>query len=222
MNVIVFGATGMIGGGVLAECLEDPRIQSVLVIGRRSCGFNHPKLRELIRSNLFDYSDATDQLRGYDASFFCLGVSAAGMTEAEYRRITYDLTVAAATALTAANPRLTFCYFSGQGADSTERGRLMWARVKGATENRLLQMSPSAYMFRAGYIQPLKGVRSGVRLYRWFYRLTAPLFPFLRRVFPLQVTTTVMVAKAMISVASNGYPKHILETRDINTLGTRG
>jgi uncharacterized protein YbjT (DUF2867 family) len=218
MNVIVFGATGMIGGGVLTECLEDRRVRSVLVIGRRSCGLTHPKLRELIRSDLLDYSDATTDLQGFDACFFCLGVSAAGMTEAAYRRVTYDLTIVVATALVELNPRLTFCYLSGQGTDSTERGRFMWARVKGATENRLLQMPMSAYMFRAGFIQPFKGARSRTRLYRLFYLLSAPLFPVLRRLFPRHVTTTVKVGQAMIRVALSGYSKRILETHDINRL----
>ena len=219
MNVIVFGATGMIGRGVLIECLEDPRVRSVLAIGRRACGLRHTKLRELIRSDLFDYRDATDDLQGYDACFFCLGVSATGMSEAAYRRVTYDLTIAAASALAGLNPRLTFCYFSGQGTDSTERGRLMWARVKGATENRLLKVFPkSGYMFRPGFIQPLKGARSSVRLYRLFYLVTAPLFPVLRRLFPRYVTTTVNVGQAMIRVAADGYSKPILETHDINWL----
>lgn len=215
MNVIVFGATGMIGGGVLTECLEDARVQSVLAIGRSSCGVRHPKLRELILSDLFDYSDATADLRGYDACFFCLGVSAAGMTEVAYRRVTHDLTIAAATALAELNPHLTLCYFSGQG---TERGRFMWARIKGATENRLLQMPISTYMFRAGFIQPLKGVQSRTRLYRLFYCLSEPLFPVLRRLFPRHVTTSVNIGKAMILVALSGYPMRILETHDINAL----
>jgi hypothetical protein len=141
------------------------------------------------------------------------------MSEAAYRRVTYDLTIAAATALADVNPHLTFCFFSGQGTDSTERGRLMWARVKGATENRLLEIFPtSAHMFRAGFIQPLKGARSSVRLYRWFYVVTAPLFPVLRRLFPRHVTTTVNVGQAMIRVALGGYSGPILETQDINRL----
>jgi uncharacterized protein YbjT (DUF2867 family) len=191
MKVIIFGATGMIGSGVLTECLEDGRVGAVLVIGRRSCGRTHPQLGELIRSDLVDYSKVKAELQGYDACFFCLGVSAAGMTEAAYRRVTYDLTIAAAGSLAGLNSHLTFCYFSGQGTDSTERGRFMWARVKGATENRLLAMPMSAYMFRAGFIQPLKGAQSRTGLYRLFYVLTAPFFPVLRRVFPRHVTTTV-------------------------------
>ncbi len=150
----------MVGAGVLIECLDDPRVESVLAVGRRSCGVAHPKLRELIRSDLIDYGDAIDDLRNHDACFFCLGVSAARMSEAAYHTVTYDLAVAAAESLLDLNPALTFCYVSGEGTDSTERGRLMWARVKGKTENQLLRIVPNAYMFRPGFIQPLRGVRS--------------------------------------------------------------
>ena len=218
MNVILFGATGMVGSGVLIECLEHPGVQSVLVIGRTSCGVAHPKLREVIRAELFDYADAAADLQGVDACFFCLGVSAVGMTEPAYRRLTYDLTVAAADALVAQNPALTFCYVSGEGTDSTERGRVMWARVKGATENHLLALPCKAYMFRPGYIQPLKGVRSRTTWYQAVYNVVGPLYPLLRRLAPTHVTTTVNVGRAMIRVATVGYPKHILENPDINAL----
>ena len=158
MKVIVFGATGMVGAGVLIECLEDPRVRSILAIGRHSVGISHPKLRELIRSDFFDYSDARADLSGYDACFFCLGVSSPGMSEPAYHRLTYELTMAAAEALVAVNPGITFCYVSGEGTDSTERGWFMWARVKGKTENHLLRLPFKAFMFRPGYIHPLKGV----------------------------------------------------------------
>ncbi len=220
MNVIVFGATGMVGGGVLIECLEDPDVRTVLAIGRRPCGAGGAKLREMVRSDLSDFSDVKSELAGYDACFYCLGVSAAGMTESAYRRITYDLTIAAAEALLDVNPALTFCYVSGQGTDTSGHGRFMWARVKGETENRLLSMSPQAYMFRPGFIQPMKGVRSRTRAYRLFYALTAPVFPALRRFFPAAVTTTEAVGRAMLRVARDGADKRVLDAAHINALAT--
>jgi uncharacterized protein YbjT (DUF2867 family) len=224
LNVIIFGATGMIGTGVLLECLADARVASVLAIGRTACGVRHPKLRELIRTDLFDYSDIADDLTGRDACFFCVGVSAVGMDEATYHRVTYELTVAAAAALAAVNPGMTFCYVSGAGTDTTERGRVMWARVKGKTENRLMQLPLDAFMFRPGYVQPLGGARSKTRLYRAVYTVFGPLYPLLRRVLPRQVTTTENVGRAMIEVAANGCAERILDTADINALAgtTRG
>ena len=222
MNVIVFGATGMVGGGALTECLEDPRVRSVLMVGRKPCGVTHPKLRELIRSDFFDYSDAKVALAGHDACFFCLGVSAAGLTEAAYHRLTYELTLSAAGALVALNPGLTFCYVSGEGTDSTEHGRFMWARVKGKTENHLLAMPLNAYMFRPGFIQPVKGARSKTKLYRAVYTVLGPLYPLLKRLLPSHVTTTANVGRAMIQVAANGYSKHVLENQDINSLAVSG
>ena len=208
----------MVGAGVLIECLEDPRVRSVLVLGRTPCGVDHPKVRELIRSDFFDYSDAKAELQGKDACFFCLGASVAGMTEAAYHRLTYDLTVAAAEALADLNPRLTFCYVSGEGTDSTERGRFLWARIKGKTENHLLRMPFHAYMFRPGFIQPRKGVRSKTNLYQAVYNVVGPLYPLLRRLLPRHVTTTENVGRAMIQVATGGYSKHVLENPDINIL----
>ncbi len=208
----------MVGAGVLIECLDDPRIRSILVLGRTPCGVVHPKLRELLRSDFFDYSDARADLTGHDACFFCLGVSAAGMTEAAYHRLTYELTLAAASALAELNPDLTFCYVSGEGTDSTERGRFMWARVKGKTENHLLRLPIKAYMFRPGYIQPLKGVRSKTMLYQALYNVLRPLYPLLRRLLPSHVTTTVNVGRAMIRVAASGYSKRVLANSDINML----
>lgn len=219
MKVILFGATGMVGAGVLIECLENPWVQSVLAVGRKSCGVTHPKLREVIRSNFFDYSDATAALTGYDACFFCLGVSSAGMKEIEYHRLTYELTLAAAEALADLNPGMIFCYVSGEGTDTTERGRFMWARVKGKTENHLMQMPfKAAFMFRPGFIQPLKGVRSKTRLYQAFYNVLGPLYPLLRRVVPAHMTTTENVGRAMINVVAGGYPKRVLENTDINAV----
>ena len=219
MNVIVFGASGMVGAGVLAECLDDPRVESVLVVGRTPCGVVHPGVRELLRTDFFSYGDIMAELKGHDACFFCLGVSSAGMKEAEYHRVTYDLTIAAAEALAALNPGMTFCYVSGEGTDSTERGRSMWARVKGKAENRLLQMPFKAYMFRPGFIQPLKGVRSKTKLYQAFYDIVGPLFPLLKRLAPDHLTTSENLGRAMIQVAARGYTKRILENPDINEAG---
>ncbi len=218
MNVVLFGATGMVGAGVLIECLDDPRVESVLAVGRRPCAVAHPKLRELIRSDLFDYGDATGHLLNLDACFFCLGASAVGMSEAAYRRVTYDLTIAAAESLLDLNPALTFCYVSGEGTDSTERGRLMWARVKGRTENQLLQMPLNAYMFRPGFIQPLRGVGSKTRVYQAMYTVLGPFYPLLKRLLPKHVTTTVNVGRAMIEVAAQGHTKLVLENPDINSV----
>jgi uncharacterized protein YbjT (DUF2867 family) len=218
MRVILFGASGMIGSGVLRECLDDERVTSVLAIGRSSCGITHPKLEELIHPDFTAYRDVAAQLSGCDACFFTLGVSAAGMSEEAYHHVTYDLTVAAAEALVAANAELAFCYVSGEGTDSTEKGRFMWARVKGKTENRLLQLPLNAFMFRPGFVQPLKGVRSKTALYQALYTVAGPLFPLLRRLFPKHVTTTENLGRAMIEVAVRGYVKRILENPDINRL----
>ena len=219
MDVVLFGASGMVGQGVLRECLLDPEVHRVLSIGRTSIGQQHPKLREIVRTNLFDYSDIEPNLVGYDACFFCLGVSAAGMSEDDYRRVNYDIPLAAATTLLKVNPGMTFIYVSGTGTDSTERGRTMWARVKGATENALLRLPfKAAYMFRPGFIQPMHGETSKTRLYRVFYVIARPLMPLLKRFFPKYVTTTEKIGRAMINVARNGAPKAILETEDINGL----
>ena len=220
MNVVICGATGMVGSGVLLECLDDARVESVLVVGRNSCGMTHSKLREIIHRNFFDFSDIEPILASYDTCFFCLGVSAAGLSEAEYHRLTFELTMAAAETLVASNPEYTFCYVSGAGTDSTGRGRFMWARVKGKTENRLLEMPfKAAFMFRPAFIQPLKGVRSKTRLYQVFYTFTNPIVPVLRRLFPPYVTTTETLGRAMIEVAATGYAKRVIENRDINMLG---
>jgi uncharacterized protein YbjT (DUF2867 family) len=218
MNVVLFGATGMVGGGVLRECLEDPRVESILSVGRRSCGVAHPKLRELLLPDLFGLDQVRSDLAGYEACFFCLGVSSVGMSEADYRRVTLDLTIEAAKVLGEVNPSLTFCYVSAQGSDSSGRGRSMWARVRGETENRLLQMPFSAYAFRPGVIQPYKGVPSRTRSVRVLYAVLGPLFPILKRVFPNQVTTTVRIGRAMMRAATVGSAKHVLEPRDINAL----
>ena len=219
MRVILFGATGMVGAGVLQECLRDDRVREVLAILRTPSERAHPKLRQLIRSDFFDYGDARETLRGFDACFFCLGVTAVGKTEAEYHRLTFDITLAAARTMAEVNPGATFCYVSGQGTDSSESGRVMWARVKGKTENAILQLPLKGYMLRPGYIQPLGGIKSKTRVYRVFYALMAPLYPVLRRLTPNLVTTNEVVGRAMISLAASGYSANRLEVRDINTVG---
>jgi uncharacterized protein YbjT (DUF2867 family) len=218
VKVILFGATGMVGQGVLRECLLAPDVECVLTVGRTATGQRLDKLDEIVHSDLLDLSAIEDRLSGYDACFFCLGVTSAGMKEADYRRITYDVTLAVARTLARRNPDMTFVYVSGQGTDSTERGRSMWARVKGATENALLALPLRAYMFRPGFIQPLHGIRSRTRLYRLAYRVAAPLVPLARRFFPRQFTTTETIGRAMLHVARAGAPKRVLETPDINAL----
>jgi uncharacterized protein YbjT (DUF2867 family) len=216
MKVILFGATGMVGQGVLRECLLASDVESVLTIGRGATGQPHPKLRELVLADLTDYASIEGELAGYDACFFCLGVSAAGMSEADYTRITYDVTLAAAQALARRSPTLTFIYVSGEGTDSTEQKRAMWARVKGRTENALLALPFRAVMFRPGLIRPLHGIRSKTRMYRIFYTLAWPLFPVLGWFGAL--TTTECVGRAMLRVARDGAPQPILRNRDINQL----
>jgi uncharacterized protein YbjT (DUF2867 family) len=218
LKVILFGATGMVGQGVLRECLLDPDVDEVLSIGRSATGQTHPKLREVVQTDLLDFSVNESRLSGFDACFFCLGVSSAGMKEQDYRRVTFDLTLAAARTLARLNPAMTFVYVSGAGTDSSERGRSMWARVKGQTENALLRLPFKAVMFRPAGIVPLYGVTSKTRLYRIAYALTRPLWSVLLRAFPQYVTTTEQVGRAMLRVAREGAPKPILETRDINAL----
>ncbi|MFZ3474390.1 epimerase [Streptomyces sp. 4.24] len=226
MNVILFGATGMIGRGVLRECLRDDSVESVLAVGRTPLAVTHPKLRELVQADPTDLSAPGLDLAAYDACFFCLGISSFRMKEEEYRRITYDLTLRAARTLAAANPRLTFAYVSGEGTDSTEQGRSMWARVKGETENDLLKLPFDAYMFRPGIVRPDRGTPSKTPLYRAAYAVTAPLFPILGRVAPDLVTTTRALGRAMIAIAAGGPggadTRRILRAADINRLGGEG
>jgi uncharacterized protein YbjT (DUF2867 family) len=216
---MLFGATGMVGQGVLRECLLDGDVTQVLSIGRRPIGEQHPKLRELILPDLNDYKAVEDQLTDFDACFFCLGVSSVGMSEEDYRRVTYDLTLAAAQTLARLNPQMTFVYVSGAGTDSTERGRVMWARVKGATENALMRLPfKAAYMFRPGFIEPMHGVRSKTALYQAAYVIGRPIFGLLRRWAPDRVTTSVQVGRAMLAVAKRGAPAPLVEVPDINAL----
>jgi uncharacterized protein YbjT (DUF2867 family) len=219
MKVILFGATGMVGQGVLRECLLDAGVENVLAVGRSPTGQRDAKLREIVHDNFVDYSAIESQLAGYDACFFCLGVSSVGMNEERYRHLTYDITLAAATALSKLNPGMVFTYVTGRGTDSTEKGSLMWARVKGKTENDLLKLPfKAAYMFRPAGIQPLHGVRSKVAWIQAIYVGTAPLLTLLTRIAPKYMTTSEQLGRAMIKVARDGYPKPVLESEDINAV----
>lgn len=209
----------MIGQAVLRECLLDPDVMYVLSVVRSASSQRHPKLRELPHPNFLDFSSIESELSGFDAAFFCLGATSAGKSEAEYTRITHDITMAAAAPLARLNPEMTFVFVSGAGTDSTERGRVMWARVKGKTENALLRLPfKAAYMFRPGIIQPLHGIKSRTALYRLPYLVLSPLMPWLRKRFPRHVTTTEQLGRAMIAVARHGAEKPILESADINKL----
>jgi len=217
MKVILFGGSGMVGQGVLRECLIDPGVETVLSIGRSPLGVQHPKLREIIHGDFTDYSEIRPQLAGYDACFFCLGVSSIGMDAERYRHLTYDLTMAAARTLAELNPGMVFTYVTGRGTDSTEQGSLRWARVKGKTENDLLKLPfKAAYMFRPNGIQPLHGVRSKTGWVNAVYAISGPLLSLMARIAPNQMTTSERLGRAMISVARDGYPKPILESADIN------
>ena len=216
MKVIIFGATGMVGQGVLRECLLADDVERVLVVGRTPTGRDDPKLRELLHRDFTDFTPIEDELAGYDACFFCLGVSSFGMKEADYTRITYDFTMAAARVLARLNPDLTFIYVSGVGTDSTERGRSMWARVKGRTENAIIALFPNGYAFRPGFIQPTHGATSKTRWYRVMYVLSAPLVPVLRRLGPRYFTTGDELGRAMLRVARTGAPKRVLDSADFS------
>ena len=212
IKAIIFGATGMVGEGVLHEALKDPSVESVLVIGRRPCNVSHPKLREILHADFYDYSGIEKQLTGYNACFFCLGVTSIGKNEQEYIRLTYDLTMAAARALVRWNPEMVFCYVSGMGTDSSEHGRSMWARVKGKTENDLMKLPFKAvYAYRPGFIRSTPGLKNTLTL----AKPLAPLYPILRTLLPKYVCTLEDVGRSMIRVVQHGYPRDILECEDI-------
>ena len=219
MKVILFGATGMVGQGVLRECLVDAGVVDVLVVGRSPTGVQHAKLHEVLHDNFTDFSKIESQLAGYDACFFCLGVSSVGMEAERYRHLTYDVTMAAAKALVRLNPAMVFTYVTGRSTDSTEQGPVRWARVKGKTENDLLKLPfKAAYMFRPAGIQPLHGVRSKTAWVQAIYVVAAPLLSYLARTRPKFMTTSEQLGRAMIKVARDGYPKPILESADINAI----
>ena len=212
MRVIIFGATGMVGEGVLHECLSDDTVEAILVVGRRSCDVHHPKVRELILQDFFDYSSIEEQLRGYSACFFCLGVTSIGKNEGEYTRLTHDLTIAAATVLARLNSEMTFCYVSGTGTDSTEQGRVMWARVKGKTENDISTLPfKAAYHFRPGFIKPTVGLKNAYGI----SKALGLIYPVLRIIFPGYVCTLHDLGVSMIRAAGSGYSRRVLENRDI-------
>ena len=215
MRVIITGVTGMVGEGVLLECLKDPDVKQVLVINRRPCGVAHPKLTEIIHSNFQDISPIESQLVNYDACFFCLGVSSIGMNEQQYHKLTYDLTIHVAETLARLNHGMTFCYVSGSGTDSSEKGKRMWARVKGKTENKLMQLPfKKVYMFRPGFMKPTEGMKNtlkGYGIFTWMY-------PLLRSLFPNFVCTLKEVGVAMINTVRKGYSKPVLEVGDIVAL----
>lgn len=212
LNVIVTGATGMVGEGVLHECLLHPDVESVLVINRRHGNVTHLKLKEIIHSDFQNIEPIAQQLKGYNACFFCLGVSSVGMKEDQYRRLTYDLTMHVAGVLSRENHDMTFCYVSGSGTDGTEQGRMMWARVKGKTENDLMKLPfKAAYLFRPGFMKPTKGLKNTLR----GYAILTWLYPVLRPLFPQFFCTLSEVGVAMIHAATVGYSKPILEVKDI-------
>jgi uncharacterized protein YbjT (DUF2867 family) len=216
MNILIFGATGMVGQGVLRECLLASDVALVQVVGRTATGQQHAKLREVVNTDPLNYSAIEHDLQNFDACFFCLGVTSSGLNETEYSRLTYDITLAAAQTLVRLNPQMTFVYVSGAGTDSTEKGRAMWARVKGRTENALLRLPFKAvFLFRPGVIQPLHGIRSKTASYRVLYAMLRPLLPLLRALMPGQILSTEVMGQAMLAVARRGAPKAVLESADI-------
>jgi uncharacterized protein YbjT (DUF2867 family) len=218
MKAIITGATGMVGEGVLLECLSSPAVEKVLVINRRPGGVSHPKLQEIIHGDFFNLRPIEPQLMGFDACFFCLGVSSVGMSQAEYKQLTYDLTLNVAQLLAKLSPAMVFCYVTGAGTDSSERGRTAWARVKGATENALIRLFENSYMFRPGFMKPSPGQRN----VKSYYKYILWLYPIGRALYPTGFCTLREVALAMIKVAGTGYSKHILEVKDVVALAASG
>jgi uncharacterized protein YbjT (DUF2867 family) len=222
MNVLILGATGMVGQGVLRECLLDDGVRRVVTLGRSATDQRHPKLRQLVHAELLDLEPIESELTGLDACFYCLGASAAGLSEQDYVRVNHDITLAVAETLVRLEPGMTFIYVSGAGTDSSEHGRVMWARVKGRTENALLRLPfESAYMLRPAVILPMHGVKSRTMLYRIFYTLMTPAYPLLTRLPAKYVTTSERVGRAMLRLARSGYSSRVLESADIDLLGAR-
>lgn len=222
IKVIITGSTGMVGKGVLLECLENPKVSSILLLNRSSVGITNEKITELIIEDFHNLSSFRETFEGYDACYFCLGVSSYRMKEKEYNEITYKITLHLAKLLSDINPQLSFCYVSGIGTDSTEKGRSMWARVKGKTENALLKLPlKSAFLFRPGYIHPKKGIKSKTAMYNTFYTFSKPLYPLLKLIIPNKVTTNIDIGKAMIYTTLHGYDKEILYNKEINELAAK-
>ncbi|MFB9842437.1 NAD-dependent epimerase/dehydratase family protein [Mucilaginibacter ginsenosidivorans] len=218
LKVIVTGATGMVGEGVVHECLQHPMIGEVLIVNRKPFGMTHPKLKEIVHANFFDLTAIEDQLKGYDACYFCLGVSSVGMKEPEYYKLTYTLTLNFAETLAHLNPDMTFEYISGASTDSTEKGGSMWARVKGKTENDLAKLPfKQVYNFRPGYMHPTPGLRNTNK----YYKYITWLYPVLKLVFSNRVSTLAQLGLAMINASVYGYEKQILEVPDIKSLAKR-
>jgi uncharacterized protein YbjT (DUF2867 family) len=211
LRAVITGATGMVGEGVLLECLNHPDVEQVLVINRKPGSVSHAKLREIIRADFFNLAPIEPQLAGYNACFFCLGVSSVGMDTDDYKRMTYDLTLSVGQVLARSNPDMTFCYVTGAGTDSGEQGRVAWARVKGATENALMRLFKHAYMFRPAMMKASPGQKN-LKIY---YRLFAWIYPIGRALLPAHFCTLQELARAMINAASKGYPKQILDVKDI-------
>lgn len=218
MRVLITGASGMVGSAVLLECLASKDISQVVAVSRTPIKMQHEKLHQIIHEDFFDLTSIKPQLVDFDACYFCLGVSAAGMSEQQYHSVTYDLTLNFAKTLVEQNPQMTFCYVTGAGTDSSEQGRVMWARVKGKTENALMALPfKQAFMFRPAFIRPLKGIQSKTKLYNYSLKLFSPFFGLLTR-FPRFATTSVQLGQAMVKVTQQGYKTAILESIDINSL----
>lgn len=219
MKIVILGASGMVGQGVLRECLAAADVSKVITLGRSPFGKTDPKLADLVVPNLHDLTSVEAELVGLDACFFCLGVSSGGMSEEAYTKLTYDLTIHVASTLARLNPQMTITYVSGAGTDGSEKGRVMWARIKGKTENALLKMPfKAAYMFRPGIIVPLDGIESKTATYRILYKVLGPLLPVFQWLMPGKILTTRSMGQAMLKVARSGAPKAVLEAEDLNQL----
>lgn len=219
MKVAITGSTGMVGKGVLLECLDDDRVSEVLVINRSSLAMQHPKLKEVLLKDFANPTPIKDELKGYDAVYYCLGVSAGGMSEADYKHITYDYALALGKVFKEVNPDGTFIYVSGTGTDSSEKGSMMWARVKGKTENDLLALDfEQAFMFRPGLIRPLKGIKSRTAAYNIGLTVVKPFWPILNALLGNSITDTTRIGEAMINVTLQGSDKQHLENVEINQL----
>lgn len=216
MNILIFGASGMVGQGVLHECLATPDVSLVMTVGRTPVEQAHPKLRQLVQADLMTLNTRENELRGFDACFFCLGVSSSDMSEEAYRLITYEVTLNVANVLVRLNPGMTFVYVSGAGTDSSEQGSSMWARIKGKTENDLQKLPfRGVYLFRPGVIQPLRGIQSKTPSYRIFYSLANPFLSLIRCMYPRAIATTADIGQAMLNAARQGDARRVIEANDI-------